>query len=719
MRRRWKLSRRGFVIGLGSLGVLALGGNYLLGRGRMAAAQAFNSAEGFGTPPSDPNLWLEVTPQNQVRFFTAKVEMGQGVHTSLAQIVAEELDADWKTLEVVVADSNHGFDSNLQLTGGSISVSNLYTPLREAAATLRQMLVTEAAQQLGVAANDLVVMEGRIYPRSNPQQILTFGQVVSARKGEWEVPKEAPPLKETRSFTVIGQPMPRIDLRAKLEGKALYGYDARLEGMLYGAVARPPRYGATLKSVDASAAQSLPGVVQVVTAEGFAGVVATSRSKAHQAVEALKLEWEGGINWNQDELERQVTTPASGGVVYHQVGRLGRSLQQPTLKSEYRTPLAAHAHLEPQAALVNVKSDGVEVWVSSQAPQVVAQAVATTLGRKPEEVLVHPAYLGGGFGRKMGSDVAAEAARLSAAVQKPVHVGWTRLEELRHGYFRPPSHNVLAAQLGPDGRITALQHQIAGGDVFLYTQTFPPVVGTILGYDPGALSGALPLYSFTAFEGRAHRVALPVPTGWWRSLGTFPNTFALESFMDELAHTAQVDPLEFRLRHLGSDSMGVRARGVLEKVATMASWASGAPQGRARGIALGKYGGTVVAMIAEVSAASSPLKVEKVWAAVDCGLVVNPNGARAQTEGGIIMGISSALLEEITLQDGMAAATNFDGYPLLTLAQAPQIEVAFMEGGQEPFGMGEPAIAPVAPAVANALFALTGQRVRRLPLRLA
>lgn len=720
-KRPWRLTRRGFLIGAGVLGGLALGGNYLLGRGRIAAAEAFNSGEGgFGAPPSTPNLWLEVGKDNTVVLYVPKVEMGQGIHTALAQVAADELQPDWKNFEVRVASTARGFEDSAMSTAGSTSVSASFTPLREAAATMRRMLELEAAKQLGLAAADLRVSQGRI---SGAGKSLTFGEIVTNKQGEWEVPAEAPTLKAPADWQYIGEPVPRVDLRTKLTGKAIYGYDARVKGMLYGAVLRPPRYGATLKAVsNLEAVRALPGVEQAVleVSKNFAGVAARSRSQAHKAVEAMQAEWEGGITWNQEDLERAVTVPQGGGSVFMQQGNVRVGFGQGQLvEAEYRIPLAAHAHLEPQAALVHVMSDRVESWVSTQVVQTTRAGIAKATGFKPEQIMVQPTYLGGAFGRKGGQDVAFEAAMLSKAAGKPVHVGWTRLEEMRYGYLRPPSHNALRGAVDSSGKITALEHRIAGGDVFLSIGVFPEIVGTVLGYDPGAMSGAVPLYDFENVQGLAWRIKLPVQTGWWRSLGTIPNTFALECFMDEMAAAAKQDPVEFRLRHLASDERGERAKAVLRRAAELSNW-SQKLEGIGKGVAIGKYGKTVVALVAEVSAANNQIKVERVTAVVDCGLVVNPNGAEAQAQGSIVMGVSSALLEKITLKNGMVEADNFGAYPLLTLSQSPKIRVEFINSANlaEPLGMGEPVIGPVAPVVANAVFALTQKRLRELPLNL-
>lgn len=712
-KRRWRVSRRKFLIGTGAtLGVLAIGGKLALDRGRMFLAE-FEGGE-FGTPPSDPDLWLELSPDNTITLYSPKGEFGQGIHTTLAQIAAEELEADWNQMRVAQADTQHGFETFAMFTLGSISTSSMYQPIREAAATLREMLRLQAAKTWNVDASLVFAMKGAMVRQDDPAQKLSYGDI-AASTTTWEVPAEKAVLKSVSEFHTIGQAKQRVDLRDKVLGKAIYGYDARLEGMLYGAVARPPRYGATLKTVNASKAETLPGVVQIVQDKNFAGVVAESRPQAWQAVQALETQWEGGITWNDDDVRNAVTVPERGGTVLRRDGNVRSRLRGDVIEAEYRTTLAAHAHLEPQAALVYVQGDKAEAWMSTQTPD--SEDIAKATGLEPKNITIYPRYMGGAFGRKFGNDVGVEAAKLSQAVGKPVHVGWNRLEEMRYGFFRPPTHTTFRAAL-EDGRIVALEQHTASGDVLFGMGGFPVIAENLIGFDFGAASSILPDYAIPNQRVLFHRVNLPVPTGSWRSLGSFPNAFARESFMDELAERAGVDPLEFRLRHLPESELGQRMRRVLETVAERSGWTIPVAEGTARGLAYGKYGKTLVAQVAEVAVENNQIQVKRFFSAVDCGLVINPDGALAQAQGSIVMGLSATLLEKITLKDGLAEADNFNQYPLLTLAQTPVIDVSFVGDALEPYGMGEPVIVPVAAAVANAVYALTGQRLRELPLTL-
>ncbi len=713
---RWRVTRRGFLIGVGVSGAgLALGWRYGLPELRLRVARALDNASPPGSIKASPVAWFDISPDNQVTLYMPKVEMGQGIHTALGQIAAEELELDWQQLRVVASHTNQGLADAFG-TGGSNTISSLFTPLREAAATLRSMLTSRAAELWGIEAVYAITMNGEVFQQQNPQVRLSYGEIVQGA-GAWDVPKEKPELKPVSEFRLIGKPLPRVDFREKLTGRAVYGYDARVPGMLYGAVARPPSLGATLKRASAGTALRVSGVEKVLIEDDFVGVVAQSRTAAWRALEALELDWqESQERIQQDELERLTTVQNGAGVVIQRHGRSKANLTGDLITAEYRTPFAAHAHLEPQAALVDVQANKVTALVSTQSPDLVRNELAKLLGRKNAEVEVTASYLGGGFGRRLNVEVAGEAARLSAAVGKPVHVGWTRQEEFQQGYLRPPTHSVLKASL-ENGHIKAIEHQQASGDVAF--PFFPAVAASVLGADFGAWRG-----STIPYEGISHRlvsaqrVKLPVRTGWWRGLGLLANVFATESFMDELAHAAGADPLEFRLLHLDDSPNGRRFKTALQSAAEAAGWGT-APAGRALGIACSTDVNTICAQVAEVSVENRQIRVHKITAAIDPGLIINPDGVKAQTEGSIIMGLSSTFLEKATFKDGRVAADNFDRYPILAMQAAPDIQVIPIESGSEPFGMGEPPMGPVAAAVANAVYQLTGQRLRTLPLELA
>ena len=719
----WRLSRRAFLIGAAAAGTgLFLGWRFGLPALRLQMAARFDTAEsgssGFGEVDTRPNAWFAVTPDNRVTIHIPKIEMGQGIHTALAQIAADELEVDWALLTVALANTIDGPNDGSGTTG-SMSVTSLWTPLREVAATMRQMLVNAAAEQLGVPASQLTAQNSTVIVKANPDRVLTYGEIVAAHTEAWEVPEEAPTLKTPDQYRYIGQALPRVDFQEKLTGRARYGFDMRLEGMLYGAAAYPNTVAGHITSASPGSAAAEPGVVAVLAENEFAGVAAESRVLAEAALNKLTIEYEDGPLLNMDDIRQTVSVGAGEATVIQRVGDANSALESGdfarTYLAEYRTPLAAHAHLEPQAALVDVRADLVEAWVSTQMPELVRGTLAETLGRDLEEIKVYSTYIGGGFGRKAGTDAAVEAARLSEAAGRPVHVGWTRAKEFRAGYLRPPTHHLLKAGLTADGRIQALDHQQASADVaYLFLPAFFPIIA---GADFGATRGARLTYDIPDLRTVAWRTELPFPTGWWRGLGLLANIFAIESFVDELAELAGSDPLSFRLAHLPDNRLGQRLRGVLERVAEIADWGGTLPAGHAHGVAVSADAGTMVAQIAEVSLEGETPRIHKVHCAIDPGLPINPDGIVAQTQGAIIMGLGSTLFEEITIENGQITNSNFDTYQLMTMKETPEIAVEIIRSGDDPFGMGEPPIGPIAAAVGNGLYAATGQRLRNLPLR--
>ena len=711
-----RFTRRGFLIGLGVTGVgLAVGIPLGLPELRLRIANQMDGGPPGGVS-SEPFAWFEVVPEDRVRLFVPKVEMGQGVHTALAQIAADELEVSWEKLEVVQGTSHRGPDEGMG-TVGSFSVASLYTPLREGAALLREMLKAQAAVHLNHDVEALVARDGGFEVKDQPEQRVTYGALV-AEDVNWQEPEGEVPLKATSGFRYIGQPTPRVDVPAKVMGTAIYGYDMRVEGMCYGAVVRPPTIEARMISARPGGAEAMPGVVKVVIEDGFAGVVARSRAEAAAARDALEVEWEEGRRWQQEEIEALVTVGTVDGNTIQREGDAADVLKRQTSHTaEYRTPFAVQTPLEPQAALADVRGENVKIWVSTQGINWVRDAVSEALGIGTEHIEVIPTYLGGGFGRKGGMDCGVEAARLSRAAGVPVHVGWSRTEELRYGHFRPPTHHRLEAALDEAGQVAAIDHHQASGDVLFILM--PKIAALVLGADLGAWRGARITYAIPHRRAVAYRTRTPVSTGPWRGLGLFANTFAVESFVDELAFKAGVDPLQFRLNHLPDDADGQRMRKVLEAAAEKAGWGTALPEGHAHGIACCIDVGTVVAQVADVSVEreTGQVRVHRIVAAMDCGRVINPDGARAQVEGNIIWGVGSTLMEQASIKDGRVALTNFNGYPLLTMRQAPDIETLLLEAPDGvPRGVGEPPIGPTGAAIANALFTLTGVRMRTLPL---
>jgi isoquinoline 1-oxidoreductase subunit beta len=715
--KKKRLSRRGFLILLGGTAAgLYLGVRLAAPTLRLRLSEWL---EDSGGPPlrieGPPDAWFEIQPDNRVRLYLPKSEMGQGIHTALAQIAAEELNLSWDQLEVTHAGTGQGLDDPVG-TSASNSVSSLYQPLRETSATLRELLMAEAARQFKAQHTDLVMENGTIRLKGDARQSLTYGQLFQFA-GSWELPENPPTLKPESEFRLIGSSLPRVDLPDKVTGKAVYGFDVRRPNMLFGAVARPRTIEGKLRSASTGDAEKQPGVIKVVIEDTFAGVVAETRVQAVQALDHLALEWEEGKLWQQADIDALTTVGNGEGVIIQKEGNPNQKF--PTgqaVEASYRTPMAYHAYLEPLAALADVTAESVQVWASTQAAVRLRGKIAEALKREETTVKVTPVYLGGGLGRKIDETAAVDAARLSAAVGRPVHLGMFRPQDFRSGFVRPPTHHQMRAVLDDSGKVQIFEHNQASGEVAF--PFLPRMMGAVMGADFGSWRGALIQYGIPNRQTTAWLIKLPVVTGWWRGLGLFANIFALESFMDELAHAAGTDPLEFRLRHLPDSETGQRLRAALLAVAERSGWGDALPAGRARGIACCYDARTVVTEVAEVSVENGKIRVHRVTAAVDPGLVINPDGVEAQTQGAITMGISSALLEEVTIKDGVLQPANFDAYPLLRNSAAPDIEVVVLQSGQTPSGVGEPPIGPIAAAVANAVFAATGQRLRRLPLRL-
>jgi isoquinoline 1-oxidoreductase beta subunit len=722
-RRGPRVTRRGFLIGTAVVGAGAwVGWRFGVPAARLGIARALDGAAPPGGIEAPPDAWIEVTAAG-VTLYLAKVEMGQGIHTALAQIAAEELELPLDRLAVRSAPTDRGLDDR-NGTGASASVSGSWAPLREAAALTRAMLRAAAADAWGVDATGVVADQGRLVHRDRPGETLAYEDVADRLDPE-AAPDDVPPFKAKGAYREIGRARPRVDLAEKLAGTGGYGLDVRMEGMRYGAVARPPRLGARLAAAAPGGAMEVPGVTDVVIEDGFAGVVATRRSAAAKGVAALDLTWEGPETpVTQAAVDAACTVRGDAdpgaGVVVQRDGDPTRALRGRTdVRASFRTAMAAHAHLEPQAALVHVAEDRVEAYVATQSPTLVRDLLADATDRPKEAVSVTATWLGGGFGRRLNVEVATDAARLSRASGVPVHVAWTREEEFRHGYLRPPVHNVLEARL-EDGRIAAWRHRQASGDVAF--PFLPAVAQPLLGADFGAWRGATSPYGGMARRATvAERVELPVPTGWWRGLGLLPNVFATESFLDELAAAAGADSLAFRLAHLNEDEDDVQRRlaGVLRAAAEAADWGGPLPAGRGRGIATSVDVGTCVAQVTEASFEEGAPTLHRVVVAVDPGVVVNQDGVRAQVEGSVAWGVSSLLHEAVTLEDGRVAPGNFDTYAIARASDVPDVEVVILEGDDVPHGMGEPPLGPVAASIANAVVAAGGPRARSLPARWA
>ncbi|HEY0606992.1 MAG TPA: molybdopterin cofactor-binding domain-containing protein [Herpetosiphonaceae bacterium] len=713
-----RVSRRRFLIATGATGV----GLLVVCTGGQIALDRFRASIGSSIPEltSDPNAWLRIEPDNRIRLLINKIEMGQGIATAAAQIVAEELNVTVDQIELVPGTTDEIPHDDFG-TVGSQSVMSLYPALRQAGATARQTLLELAAQRSGQPLDRLVAANGRVTSTADASFDLSYGELVQGQRIEREATGDVP-LKAPSSYSVIGQSIPRLDIPDKVTGAAVYGYDAQPEGMCHGRVVRPPVIGATLQSVDLTVARQEPGVIAVVQEGDFIGVVAETATQAAVAFSKIQPQWQQPERLLQQADVEALLVPDRDATVLREVGDAQRMLGSTAnvISAEYRTGFATQAPIEPQVGVVDVQADRATVWTSTQAPFSVRGQIAEITGLKDEQITVVPLLIGGGFGRKSVSDAAYEAARLSKAAGRPVRVAWGRTEEFSHGFMRPPTSTRFRAALDESGQIAAWQQDFTSG--FVLFSFFPSFLRLVFGSDFGATRGALGPYVLPHQRVTATMKDLPVKTGSWRGLGIGPNTFAVEQFMDELALAAGEDPLAFRLRYLppdGAQGPATRMRRVLETAAQASGWGTPLPPDTGRGIACGMDAGTYVAEVAEVRVdrESGAVQVQRVWASIDCGLAINPDTVAAQTEGGIMMGLSAALKEEITLKDGKWSAASFAEYPFFTMADAPEIEVTLIENRETtPGGMGEPPLMPAAAAVGNAIAAAVGARVRTMPM---
>ena len=666
------------------------------------------------------NAFIAIGSDDVVTLIVNKSEMGQGVYTSLPMLIAEELECDWSKVRVESAPVGSVYNHTafgLQMTGGSTSVSSEWERLRKAGAVVREMLVTAAADTWKVERESCRAEKGRVIHESG--QALTYGQL-AAKAATMDPPKEVD-LKEPSAFKVIGKPMHRLDNWEKVTGTALFGLDATTPGMLTAVVARAPVFGGKVKSFNAEKAKAVPGVQGVIPVEAGIAVVATNFWSANLGRRALEVLWDEGplaklsTAGMREEYASLARTP---GTVARKEGgpeaAFAKAAKQ--IHAEYEVPYLAHAMMEPLNCLVDLRPHSCEIWTGTQFQTADRDAAARVAGLKTEEVTLHTTYLGGGFGRRANpqSDFVVEAVQVAKAVRKPVKVVWTREDDIKGGYYRPMWYDRITAGLDSKNNLIAWQHTIVGQSI-LKGSPFEEGLTTD-GIDGTSVEGAEDIpYEIPSVLVDLHSPTIGVPVQWWRSVGHSHTAFVVESFIDEVAHKAGQDPFEFRRKLLAGHP---RHRNVLELAAQKAGWGTPLPSGRARGIALHESFGSFVAQVAEVSLdPPGKVRVHRVVCAVDCGRVVNPNTVEAQMESGIVYGLSAALYGAITFKDGRVEQRNFNDYPVLRMNEMPNVEVYIMPSQEQPGGVGEPGVPPIAPAVTNALFAITGKRIRRLPIR--
>ncbi len=710
------VSRRDFVVA-----IAGAGGGLLLGcrvDGRRSVAASSQSAAS-APPVFAPNAFVRIGTDGRVTLIINQVEMGQGMYTSMPMLIAEELEVGLDQVAVEHAPPDDKLYANplvgFQMTGASSSVRMMFQPLRKAGATARAMLVGAAAQSWNVDPASCRAEKGVVTHVPTGRK-LTYGALAD-KAAKLPVPDQVA-LKDPKEFRLIGTPAKRLDTPAKVNGTAPYSIDVRLPGMKFATVAASPVVGGKVAALDDSKAKAIKGVHQIVRLDDAVAVVADHMWAAKQGLAALAIRWDDGANGKvstSDVVRGLDEASQKPGVVVRKHGDAAAALAGAATKlhAVYDVPFLAHATMEPANCTVHVRKDGCEVWTGSQVLSRVQATAAQVTGLPLDKVVVHNHLLGGGFGRRLEVDIETLAVRIAKQVEGPVKIVWTREEDIQHDVYRPHYYDRISAGLDAHGRPVAWTHRLVGPSIL--ARWAPPAFQK--GIDIDAVDAAVNvLYDIPAIQVEYVRHEEPVlNTGFWRGVGPTHNVFVIESFVDELAAAAKQDPLAFRRALLGKSP---RAMAVLDLAAKEAGWGKPLPPGHGRGLSL-LYSGwdTYLAEVAEVEVSKAgEVRVHRIVCAVDCGTIVNPDIVKAQVEGGVVFGISGALWGEITLKNGRVEQSNFNNYRVLRMNEAPPIEVHLVRNGEAPGGMGEPGTAVTAPALANAIFAATGKRLRKLPL---
>jgi isoquinoline 1-oxidoreductase beta subunit len=665
-----------------------------------------------------PNAFIRIATDGQVVLIMPYVEMGQGTYTSIPMLIAEELEVDLKQVRLEHAPPNEKLYANpllgVQATGNSNAIRGAWQPLRQGGATARTMLVAAAAKRWNVDPASCRAQSGEVLQAATGRRI-KYGEL-AADAARLPVP-EGVVLKRPEEFKLIGTPAKRLDTPAKVNGTAVYGIDARPPGVKIATLAQSPVFGGRVKHVDDTAAKAVKGVRQIVRLDDAVAVVADHMGAAKKGLAALTIEWDDGPHAKLStddvlhELEQATQNP---GAVAQNIGDADKAMGSAVTKVEatYQVPFLAHATMEPMNCTVHVRQDGCEVWVGNQALARAQAAAAKVTGLPLDKVVVHNHLIGGGFGRRLEADGVTRAVEIAKHVDGPVKVVWTREEDIQHDMYRPYWFDRMSAGLDAKGLPVAWNHRFAGSSVI--ARWLPP--GFKNGLDPDSTEGAIDLaYALPNMRVEYVRVEPPgIPTAFWRSVGPSHTVFVTESFMDELAAAAKQDAVAYRLALLDK---APRAKAVLALAAQEAGWGQPLPERVGRGVSLQHVFATYMAMVADVEVAKDgTVRVRRVVCAVDCGTVVNPDTVRAQIQSAIMFGITAALYGEITIKDGRVEQTNFDTYQILRMNEAPAVEVHIVQNYEPPGGMGEAGTSAIVPAVANAIFAATGKRLRKMPV---
>jgi isoquinoline 1-oxidoreductase beta subunit len=697
---------------------LKLGATSALGGGLLLAFGL--PARGETSARFAPNAFLRIDRTGKVTFVMPHIEMGQGTHTSLPMLIAEELEVDVDKVAVQHSPADDKLYVNplvgYQLTGASTAIRGMYVPLRQAGATARVMLVTAAAQRWNVDPSNCRAEKGVVVHAPTGRK-LGYGSLVDAA-AKLPVPEKVT-LKEPGQFKLVGTPHRRLDSPGKVNGSAKYGIDTRLPGMKFAALAASPTFGGKLLSVDEAKAMAVRGVSQVVRLEDAVAVVATNTWAAKQGLAAATPQWDAGPNAKvstADIVAQLVRASERPGAVARREGDAAKAIAGAARKVDavYEQPFLAHATMEPMNCTVHLTKEGCDIWVGTQIPGITQAVVMKVTGLQREQVRIHNHLLGGGFGRRLEFDGTVRAVQIAQHVRGPVQVIWSREEDIQQDMYRPYYYDRISAGVDAQGKAVAWSHRITGSSIV--ARYSPPWIKD--GVDPDAVDGSKDQpYEFGAVHVDWVQQEPPpgIRTAFWRGVGVTRGTFVVESFIDELAANARQDPLAYRLALLEKNP---RARAVLQLAAQRSGWGKPLPAGQGRGIALCIGFGSFIAQVVQVSVdGDGTVKPTRVWCVVDCGVQVNPDTIRAQMESGIVFGLSAALHGEITIKDGRVEQSNFGDYRVLRINETPRIDVALVKSLEAPGGIGEPGTSCVMPALTNAIFAATGKRIRKLPVK--
>ncbi len=666
-----------------------------------------------------PNAFLRIGTDDTITVMLAHSEMGQSIWTTLPMLIAEELDADWSKIKVEHASAAPEYahtSYGIQITGGSSTTWSEFDRYRQAGALTRALLIRAAAEKLGVSADSLKTENGFVI---SGDKKMSYGELAEAA-AKLETPKTVT-LKDPKDWKVIGKATKRLDGPEKINGTAIFGQDIHFDGLMIAMVARSPVFGGSVKKFDASAAKQIKGVHQVVQVPTGVAVIADNYWAAKKGREALKVDWDLGPNAGLDSkalLETFRKLAATEGLTAAKAGdsKAAMPKAEKFVEAEYALPYLAHSPMEPLNCSVKIDKDSCEIWTGTQMQGTDQQAAAKILGFKPEQVKIHTLFLGGGFGRRANpaADFVSEAVQVAKAAGVPVKTVWSREDDVKGGYYRPMYLHKAKIGLDANGMPTVWEHTAVGQSIMLGTPFEPFMIKD--GIDATSVEGTADspyLKNIPNYQVSLHTAKTGIPVLWWRSVGHSHTAFVMESLIDELAHTAKKDPLEYRRTLLKDHPRHLAA---LNLAAEKAAWSKPLAKGVFRGIAVHESFGSFVAQVAEVSVVAGEVKVHRMVSAIDCGLAVNPDSLKAQMESSISFGLGAAMQSEITFKDGMVQQSNFHDYQVMRMGNMPKVEVYIVQSTEKMGGVGEPGLPPVAPAVTNAIFAATGKRIRTLPI---